>query len=286
MSQIMTRTGIGIAMISLAVMLTACGSSTANSKNVFNNEERHGGGSEAGEFSEITWHVGAARADLNSCKECHGDDLSGGISKVACSSCHVNGITPTTMTGCISCHANPPSGATAPNRAGAHAIHDALANVTGVCNTCHNNAGSGMKLHNDGITEVDFLSVYSAKSGTAVHNADGTCSNVSCHGGQTTPVWGTGTIDVNNQCTSCHAFAFSYDLTQYNNYSSGQHYFHVVVKGMPCFTCHDTTKLATNHFTSLNTHAMEGPASATIQDTMYNPATFTCAVTCHDARVW
>jgi predicted CxxxxCH...CXXCH cytochrome family protein len=31
------------------------------------------------------------------------------------------------------------------------------------------------------------------------------CSNVSCHGGQATPNWQTGAINVNDQCSNCHA---------------------------------------------------------------------------------
>jgi hypothetical protein len=36
-----------------------------------------------------------------------------------------------------------------------------------------------------------------------------------------------------------------------------------VGRNIACTVCHDTTKLAVNHFTTLNTAAMEGPASAT-----------------------
>jgi len=278
MSQIMTGARIGIAIASLAVMLSAC--STENSNNDINAST----GSHPASW-QWTAHVSPAQENVDSCKECHGQDLAGGVAAVACSSCHVNGIA--TMTGCVSCHAAPPSGTMAPNRSGAHAVHNGLANVTGVCNTCHNNAGSGTEKHNIGTTQVNFLSAYNAKSGAAVFNADGTCTNVSCHGGQTTPVWSiTSVIDVNNECTSCHSYGFPYAIPQYNSYSSGQHYFHVVVRGMPCYTCHDTSKLAQNHFTSLNTSTMEGPASATIQGSMYDPVNHTCAAVCHETKAW
>jgi predicted CxxxxCH...CXXCH cytochrome family protein len=159
-----------------------------------------------------------------------------------------------------------------------------LAQVTGICDTCHSGAGSGTEKHYDGTTEVQFLNAYNAKSGNAVRNADGTCSNVSCHGGQTTPVWLTGTIDVTTQCKSCHAFG----TTEYNSYVSGQHYTHVLLQNINCAACHDPGKLAQKHFTTLNTATMEGPASDTIADYVnYDPATLTCSsMGCHETRVW
>ncbi len=215
---------------------------------------------------------------------CHGTTLAGvSGSGPACTSCHLKG-SPLTFTGCTSCHGNPPSGTAAPDRSGAHAAHNALPNVKSVCNTCHNGAGSTTIKHFDNTVELQFLSVYSAKSGTAVANADGTCSSVSCHGGQTTPAWLSGaTIDLfTDQCASCHAFG----TTEYNSYVSGQHDFHVNTEHFSCLKCHDPFKLAGNHFSTLNTTTMEGPASATIlTDVNYNGAT--CNANCHPGtRSW
>ncbi len=189
-------------------------------------------------------HVLPAQSDPGSCRECHGDDLSGGISKVSCMGCHENG-SPYVLTGCTSCHGNPPSGTVAPDRDGAHGAHNALANVTGICDTCHSGAGSGTQNHDNNIVNVAFLNEYNAKSGAAVWNADGTCSKVSCHGGQTTPAWLSGTtIDVSTQCDSCHAFGTS----EYNSYVSGWHWLHVNVDHFPCDRCHDATLLSPGHF--------------------------------------
>ena len=216
---------------------------------------------------------------------CHGTNLGGVTSSgPACASCHKSG---SPSAGCTSCHNTPPAGTVAPNRTGAHNTttgHFApQITLPDGCNTCHNGAGTGTVLHDNGVTDVQFLSAYNAKSGPAVHNADGTCSNVSCHGGQTTPVWLTGTIDVSTQCTSCHSFG----TTQYNSFVSGQHYFHVVLTNIDCKACHDVSKLTQSHFKSLNTSTMEGPASATIQDFVgYDPATATCSLGCHSPRVW
>jgi predicted CxxxxCH...CXXCH cytochrome family protein len=126
-----------------------------------------------------------------------------------------------------------------------------------------------------------ILSAYNAESGAAVRNTDGTCSTVSCHGGQTTPLWSGGTIDVNTQCTACHAAG----TNEYNSFNSGEHTVHVITQGIACTSCHDTVKLAVNHFTTLNTSSMEGPASATLNSSL----TYTggsCTPACHVERPW
>ena len=213
---------------------------------------------------------------------CHGTNLGGAAgSGPACSACHVN-TSPFPLAGCISCHGKPPAGTVAPNRSGAHAAHNALPNVTNICTTCHNGAGSGTLKHNTGVVYVAFPNTtYDAKSGKATGNADGTCSNVSCHGGQTTPGWYTGSIDVNSQCSACHVSGTS----QYNSYFSGQHVYHISNWNIACTQCHDTTLLAANHFTSLNTTAFSVPASATIRADL-NYAGGTCLPSCHLVRSW
>jgi len=225
-------------------------------------------------------HAAASNVDINSCMECHGSDLAGGLSGVSCGQCHLNG-SPLTMTGCTSCHGKPPTGTVAPNRSLSHPAHNALPNVSNVCDSCHSGAGTSTVNHYNGAVDVMFLSVYNAKSGAAVRNADGTCSKVSCHGGQTTPTWSYGIIDVNTQCTACHAYGTAED----NSFSSGRHNSHVSTYGFVCTKCHDTAKLATSHFTSLNTSTMEGPASATLNSSL----TYTggsCTPACHVTRSW
>ncbi len=240
-------------------------------------------------------HQAAAKQDPAVCTECHGADYSGGISKVACSSCHANG-SPFVLTGCTSCHGNPPSGTAAPNRTGAHNTNTghfaAQVTLPDGCNTCHQGAGSGTSNHYNGIADVKFLNVYNAKSGVAVYNADGTCSKVSCHGGQTTPNWLTGSLVVFSQCTSCHSSGTSAGNPEYNSFWSGQHGLHAVIPGLGCTGCHDPAQLAPSHFTSLNTSTMEGPASATIRNDFvhYDSSAHTCTAVCHsdpaEVRPW
>jgi predicted CxxxxCH...CXXCH cytochrome family protein len=233
----------------------------------------------------VTSHQTAGNM-ANVCVLCHGANLQGGAGP-ACSDCHTAG-SPLTATNCTSCHGNPPAGSVSPNVAGKHAEHNALDNVTGVCATCHNGAGSGTSLHNNRVDDVLVLPTYDAKSGAAVYNsASKTCSQVSCHGGQATPSWSTGTLDVNTQCTSCHQSG----TTQYNGYFSGKHTKHIDDVKLSCPICHSTTKLQATHFTTLNTTAMEGPASGTLNDALqYNGVSCNPSagglVGCHGQRNW
>ncbi len=275
MEQILRRKKTGLLLLAGLLFLAGCGSSSTNSNAVFNLDQ----GSHPSGWT--TGHGASAQADLSACQTCHGNDLSGGMAGVSCMSCHAN--SPLADTGCTSCHGAPPSGTSAPNIKGAHAAHAALPGVGIVCDTCHSGAGSGTANHENGVVDVQISGVYNAKSGAAEYNPDGnTCSNVSCHGGQTTPAWYGGIIDVNTQCTQCH----SYGTSQNNSYSSGRHDFHVNQQGFVCIACHDVTKLAQNHFTSLNSAALEGPAAATLGNLVTDYTNNTCTNRCHDPLSW
>jgi len=261
------------------VMLVSIGCGTPNDLAPFDSDA----GKHASDWVYAK-HAAVSDENINSCMECHGSDLAGGMSGVPCSQCHLNG-SPLTLTECTSCHGKPPTGTVAPNRTGAHGAHYAFDNSTNFCNSCHSGAGTGTVSHDNGTVDVVFLSAYNAKSGTAVRNSDGTCSKVSCHGGQTTPSWLSGTIiDVNTQCSTCHAFG----TAEYNSYSSGQHDFHVNTRLILCTSCHDTTNLATLHFASLNTTTLDGQAYVTLQSYLnYVKAAGTCDALCHPGvRSW
>ncbi|MBE0595793.1 MAG: CxxxxCH/CxxCH domain-containing protein, partial [Desulfuromonadales bacterium] len=171
-------------------------------------------------------------------------------------------------------------GSSSPNTAGAHAAHNALPGLQGNCAACHLDAS-----HN-GWVDLKFPAAYNAKSGTAVDNGDGTCSNISCHGGGKTPDWWTGEIDVNRQCVSCH----SAGTGQYNGYWSGRHAKHVVDKKVACTSCHNTTGLAASHFIGLDTAALDSAAAtiggASTQVSSFNAGTRSCATSCHGSKSW
>lgn len=223
----------------------------------------------------------------NSCTLCHGVDLTGGAGP-GCNTCHT-GLTPGTIPAigtCVSCHAVPPA-------SGGHGVHNALAGVKDICGTCHNGAGSGTVSHRNGTADVAFAASYNAKSGAALKNSDGSCSNVSCHGGVTTPAWGG---IFSNGCLSCH----SAGTAQYNSFNSGQHTTHVTGVGLQCADCHDMsrTNAGASHYSGLATTVFELPASATIRVPGYtsanpscSPGTFPAAGTytvgvCHNSRTW
>jgi hypothetical protein len=89
MSQIMTIGRFSFLLLIGLAMLAGCGS-TPNDKASFSADTgKHAAG----------WlpagHSATAKADSTSCQECHGADLSGGISGISCTGCHMGG--PTSM---------------------------------------------------------------------------------------------------------------------------------------------------------------------------------------------
>jgi predicted CxxxxCH...CXXCH cytochrome family protein len=187
---------------------------------------------------------------------------------------------------CTACHGQPPTGTTYPNVAGRHAVHTTLPSVNNNCGTCHVGAA------HDSVVNLGIATSFNAKSGTATASSTNTCSNVSCHGGKTTPVWQTGSIAVDTQCTSCHASG----TTQYNSYSSGQHSKHIS-QGYSCTVCHNTTKLATGHFSNLATSTFEQDPAATIGGGSTSVGSYapsatratsgTCSsIACHGSQSW
>jgi predicted CxxxxCH...CXXCH cytochrome family protein len=244
------------------------------------------------------------------CPQCHGATLQGpaeGGVGPRCQDCHrlsppivfpATAVQPAT---CTTCHTFPPNGTPNqfPNIAGKHGIHNLFAGVHDVCATCHNGAGFGSGANHfvDNVVNVAFLATYNAETGgAATYNpANRTCSNVTCHGGQTTPDWQTATADaivVPDACLSCHASG----TAQFNSFNSGEHGFHIGLFGLTaatCKRCHNTTTLAVNHFTTLATSAMEGPASATVGGTGTNVTSYSAGsctpqagVGCHGTRTW
>jgi predicted CxxxxCH...CXXCH cytochrome family protein len=242
------------------------------------------------------------------CKACHAVSGTSPMSLAPlCTTCHTAG-SPLTALNCTSCHGKPPVGTTFPNIAGRHTAHNTLPELVGSCVDCHSGAepGNANLLHYNHANnrpgrntlrvppgEVAFPGTqYNAKPTGAIATFNGTaqtCSNVSCHGGQTTPPWGAGTIDVNTACTTCHTPGNS----QYNSQNSGEHGKHAG-EGVTCTQCHNTTTLATKHFVGLKTSAMDTTAArqsvgggATKVSTYTAPScTPTTTTGCHGTEKW
>jgi predicted CxxxxCH...CXXCH cytochrome family protein len=155
-------------------------------------------------------------------------------------------------------------------------VHTALNGIGDNCASCHASAA-----HNDTV-DLGLSSTWNAKSGSAVANSNGTCSTVSCHGGNTTPNWESGSINVDTQCSSCH----SYGTAQYNDYSSGKHKKHVNDKGLGCLDCHDANLLKNGHFANLSTQSFELAAAATIKSSVGYDGNSCSTASCHGNKGW
>lgn len=224
-------------------------------------------------------HKTAGNLDT-ACALCHGTNLNGGAGP-ACSNCHTNGD-PLVDVNCSSCHGDPPDGSSRPNRNSSHSVHDALAKVSGQCLACHEGFGTNTSSHFDGTEPADIkmLATYKAQTGTLTYNAGGnSCNGVKCHGGETTPNWDTGTINVGTDCHDCHTV----NVSQYNSPRSGRHRLHVNNEGFACTECHNyddpvdrssnssPEQLSVKHFAGLDTNSFEGDPDRTIRNYMnYN----------------
>jgi predicted CxxxxCH...CXXCH cytochrome family protein len=254
-----------------------------------------------------TAHTAASQTAFTSdCATCHAVAAPSPLAAApSCLTCH-QAASPLTASNCTSCHTKPPTGTLFPNVAGNHAKHDALPAVTGQCSTCHTGTDAGTQTHYDHANArpgmnaqrvppapVAFLATYNAKAGAAALNAAAvTCSNVSCHGGITTPAWGTtGSIVTSTDagCRQCHTPGTAKATPENNSPYSGVHALHNggTVNAL-CTDCHamtNGTPGANAHFTALNTPQMEGPAGDTVWPqgvaTAYNKAAQTCTLTCH-----
>jgi len=275
----------------------------------FNSTLCHGSGGVAHPvpYNDNSHYTVTSATFPGSCSACH--DVSAPSTKAGpvCQTCHV-AASPLAAANCTSCHGSTtsngaPTGAAYSNIAGAHAVHIALtsAGTPISCDTCHNGLGPSLlnlNHYNRAKSRVSpgdaaFLATYNAKTGASSfdNSAALSCSNVSCHGAQATPNWQTGAINVNTQCTSCHALG----TAQYNSYNSGEHN-QSAHRLFACTVCHNTTTLAVNHFTSLADNTISpAVASATVGGAGTSITTWTagagtsgtCNATCHPGnRTW
>ena len=244
---------------------------------------------------EATYSHKTANQMNVACALCHGSNLdgaAGGGTGPACVDCHTAG-SPLTLTSCTSCHNWPPDGQSPagdqyPNRNGAHGVHYALSGVNGNCSVCHQGSGTNTINHFNGgnPATVSIYSYYNSQSGVASYDAaNQRCSSTRCHGGQTSPTWWSGSINVSTDCESCHSTSSG----QYNSATSGRHRYHVVNRNLDCIDCHDASLLSTNHFSNLATTGFEGnPWDTLLSYLNYSHSTRQgCSVSgCHGTERW
>ncbi len=254
----------------------------------------------------------------NACPLCHGTYLTGGTQASgtkapSCGSCHLSlqeGTVPRSGS-CSSCHSTPPgntvSEAVSPNRAGSHLVHMSLpelTNTVAACQYCHRGGGSGTALHQSYHVAtlgnytthplIGFPPAFSEGGSGGTCNRTGstvTCSNIKCHGGQTTPPWGSANgID----CSDCHTLGSGAGVPTHTSYYSGKHYYHLVSpQKYGCRDCH-TIDIAVSgrHFSNLSSARFNQLPADTLKATIgFNPTTKSCTAPisgCHGgtSKIW
>jgi predicted CxxxxCH...CXXCH cytochrome family protein len=222
------------------------------------------------------------------CTVCHtlGSPLAAGMTAGTCLSCHSGANFPQVG----------PTGSAWPNLAGAHPKHLALSTFTRTtpalpatltasaypdCEACHvgsvpydsaqTHYSNANKRASTPITagpaSVSVAATFNAQGATAGFTASAsafTCSNISCHGGQVTPGWQTGSIPVNatSYCTACHVVGAAEYNAPTGRHTMSEHrqtcdYCHNMVSGHLNNTGR-TVNTVGNHFKYLDTTAVSG----------------------------
>jgi predicted CxxxxCH...CXXCH cytochrome family protein len=188
------------------------------------------------------FHAFAANRGLAACQTCHLQDLSGGVTKVACTKCHTAGGTANDFATCTACHggrdnttgappvaiwgrdgdANRGGGTADPIRAGAHSAHVTAGEFGPAfgCEVCHVKPADFLAAGHidavadgaDPVASVTFsgLAVNGQPTAPTWSRNGAACSNTYCHGATLSPTpgainnptWTGGSSQV--FCGSCH----------------------------------------------------------------------------------
>lgn len=277
----------------------------------------------------------------NSCAACHGSELKGSGSAPSCmSAVPIDGLTchasapptsaPAVENQCKSCHGNTtagPDSIQAPNRQLRHGKHLALRDLNSAvsaanCVLCHAGGGSGTANHAKASSNGGYAAASVGLSGSfglagatpSYDPVNKSCAGVSCHGGQSTPSWESGSFDTyaSTSCRLCHESGANNAQAPYNSYKSGKqstlfagrnlHDFHLQGGASTpaiatCTECHSTARLRPVHFIGLDAQNLNlRTAGKTAADTIggqgssvieYDKANQgSCSSTCHDTRTW
>jgi len=179
--------------------------------------------------ADLGFHAYAANLGLANCQACHGPELTGGVTGVACARCHDQSLPPGVASwrvDCLMCHGGVDDASGAPPRAtwgkgsdlvrvGAHTAH-----VTGSvlappfdCTVCHVKPTDALSAgHVDAPTAAVRFDGLGASRGPTPASWDrtaATCSNTYCHGtpaqggSNHQPVW-TSVGSGQAACGTCH----------------------------------------------------------------------------------
>jgi predicted CxxxxCH...CXXCH cytochrome family protein len=247
----------------------------------------------------LTSHALVPAASLaTECALCHGAALDGVGNRGGAPSC----LTASPQFG-ISCHATSPvahptdcnschSGFVGNHpTTGAHAVHLGLPGVS--CDACHSGGGAdpvtriGGPLHANGFLNISSAAYWAKTGGFRYDTGAKTCANVRCHGGQTTPSWTTGTLNVTTGCLICHQQGNAGNTPQtpqFNSFYSGLfsqafppvnlHQFHLGLS-LACTDCHSLAKLTTAvHFAGLSLATFPSTPGVLPGDTVAIPGTY------------
>ncbi|MDB4952701.1 MAG: cytochrome family protein [Myxococcales bacterium] len=247
-------------------------------------------------FNAGAVHGPALKQQTEDCRGCHGADLAGGDSNVSCDGCHA-GPSPTAWRqNCTFCHGGVENNTGAPPRNldgtdligpfPAHTAHitgSAIANAYD-CVQCHTKANDVLSPgHVFDATPGEAENDYGAGLSPQAHftRADGTCTNVYCHG--------TGRADDGNisarattlPCTGCHPTQES-GAAGWGN-MSGPHSLHMAsLTTISCADCHSTTTTDGTTIASKDLHINgQRDVAITAPSFDYKQATQTCTGTCH-----
>ncbi|GEM_PF-3383725 len=156
-----------------------------------------------------------------------------------------------TVTSCSDCHDYPPTDATGQRNTPVGAVVGSHSKHPFDCSKCHIKPTTFD--HRDG--NIDMASPINGDSGASYSKGTsfpqvndltgsglGTCSNVSCHGGSTTPTWGIGTTT----CSSCHTNDMGLTATVRrgifkagNDFTKTSHHITGTPVDASCTVCHD-----------------------------------------------
>jgi len=247
-------------------------------------------------FSSGAIHGPALKVQTEDCRECHGEDLTGGTSGVSCDGCH-SGASSTAWRGnCVFCHGGVENETGAPPRNldgtdivgpfPAHTVHvtgSAIASAYD-CNQCHTKANDVLSpghVFDDtpGHAENDYGAGLSPRA--AFSRETGECSNAYCHGSGRADDGTVLAVAGPMPCNGCHPTQES-GAAGWGN-MSGPHAVHMGSPNVTCASCHSPTTADGTTIASKDLH-INGLRDVTISEAgfQYDPATARCTGTCHN----